>query len=79
MIKIKENSKSLNQQIHEIMPMNVKQRALRRQGFQGGDVDCVDPGEDTLILDKPMLFATEYPLFSPVNIQVILLFCGKLN
>ena len=43
------------QQIHEIMPMNVKQRALRRQGFQGGDVDCVDPGEDTLILDKPML------------------------
>jgi hypothetical protein len=41
--------------VHEIMPMHVRQKALRRQGFKGGDVDCVEPGENTITLDKPTL------------------------
>ena len=44
--------------VHEYIPMDLKQESLRRQGFKGGNVDCVSPGADKYIIDKPTLMVS---------------------
>ena len=44
--------------VHEYIPKDLKQDSLRRQGFKGGNVDCVSPGADKYIIDKPTLMVS---------------------
>jgi hypothetical protein len=44
--------------VHEKIPEKLRQDALRKQGFKGNDFAPVEPGNETITLNKPLLYVS---------------------